>query len=522
MKSLAETWREEIDQVLSKIYGSLAWGYTKAGEPFLPQRRHRERHSLTLGAPGSGKTRLLSLIARSHIEQGHTLIILDPHGTKPDSLYQLVLADALDLGLEGELILLDPSAPPQGYVLSWNPTSRNGLPVPTQAEYLLEAVNKACKDFLSEEQRPQHERWLLNILEYLIYENRPLLDSLEILRGEGLLEIEESEILATELDYYYRQTPKRREELTESIFNRLRRILSSPALQETFSQREGRFHLTELIKEPGKIILTNLGSSPRLSRRASTLLGSLLLAELVMALELRGAREPQVAVICDEASRFITPDLGIAFAELRGYGCSMTLAAQSLSQLADEERKTLETCMACSETIIAFRLSFEDAERLARGFLKFEPHLIKDEIFQTKYEPYISPITTSTSSRSQSYLEDEPDIVRITETEATNTGYITEHLAFEELTSRTFYSLEEQIRMLAEEIRDLPDREAILKDSRQLQRLRVAEVPDAEFSQEELRALYRRLFEGSEYYVKIEEIKAERARTKGFENPEEF
>lgn len=121
----------------------------------------------------------------------------------------------------------------------------------------------------------------------------------------------------------------------------------------------------------------------------------------MMALELRGTTEPHVAVICDEVSRFITPDLAVALAELRGYGCSMTLAAQSLCQLSTQERQILETVLGCSETLISFRVQFADALRMAQEMMTFDPHLVKDEIYQTKSRAYLEPriVTTMTPKR---------------------------------------------------------------------------------------------------------------------------
>lgn len=519
MNNLVESWKAEIEQALQDLKGSSPLGYTGGGEPVLPKKKQLERHCFILGAPGSGKSRLMALLAKAHLQEGHTLIVLDPHGTKPDSLYQLTLAEALDQGLEDELLCLDPSD--EQYTIKWNPTSRNGLPVATQSEYLLEAINKACKDFLEPESRPQHERWLLNTLEYLIYKGKPLIDSLDTLRGvDDFTEIEESAILREEWDYYRRQRVKRRDELTESVFNRMRRILASPALQDIFSQREATFNLAELIKEP-RIILCNLGSSARLSRRASTLLGSLILAELLMALEQRASREPHLAIIADEASRFLTPDLGIALAELRGYGCSMTLACQSLSQLADKEREILETCLACCETIITFRLGDEDSARLARQCLRYDPYLLKDEILSTKFEPVLKRVTLGTVSRGKTSSENrsypEGDLAKgvisggetYSEVETCSEGYVTENIPFEEVSSRTYFSLEEQLRILSEKIRDLPDRQAMIKDNQGVKLFEVAKVADAEFSKEELKALSKRLFSKSHYYVKIEKIKAE-------------
>jgi type IV secretory pathway TraG/TraD family ATPase VirD4 len=196
------------------------------------------------------------------------------------------------------------------------------------------------------------------------------------------------------------------------------------------------------------MILANLGTSPSLSRRASTLLGALLLSEVLMSLELREGRR-QVAVIVDEASRFITPDLAVTFAELRGYGCAMTLAAQSLSQLETTERKILETVMSCSETIISFRASFEDAARLAPQFLRYDPYKPKEE----------------------------------------NENHT------------IYFTLEEQLRETAELLFQLPDRQCLIKNQRGIYQVEVAEVKDADLSKEALKSLFTQ----ADYYVRMEE-----------------
>jgi hypothetical protein len=455
------------------------------------------RHLFCLGSPGTGKTRFLSLLARLHLDAGHTLIVLDPHGTKPNSLFQLALTDAWDQRLENELIIIDPSDP--HYTLAWNPTAQIGLPIATHAEYLLDAINKACGDFLNPEAKPQHERWLLNVLATLITKNQPLIKALDLLGAQSdAPEIDSDRLLQKEWQYYQQQRPARQAELTESVFNRLRRLLSAPALRAMFSQSQSVFSFSWLLQYPC-IVLVNLGSSPYLSRRAGTLLGTLLLADLMMALEMRGQTEPHVAVICDEASRFITPDLAAMMAEMRGYGASLTLAAQSLSQLSGQERKLLDIALDCSETIITFRAGYEDAQRLAKQFLKYQPYKLKDEIKQTKFEPVIQEVeivsdseTTPGGTTSRTYDDEDEELTRtVTEgqpstTRTTNTGYITDHLPFTEVTSRTYFSPEEQLLALTQRIRDLPDRHAIFKTENTAHEFLIAPVPDAGFTPEEL------------------------------------
>lgn len=515
-----DSW-EQIEEHLQ--WPSISLGHSRTtlgrlvasrGTAGLPARALR-RHLFCLGSPGTGKTRFLSLLARLHLDAGHTLIVLDPHGTKPDSLFQLALADAWDQHLENELIVIDPSDP--HYTLAWNPTAQIGLPVATHAEYLLDAINKACGDFLNPEAKPQHERWLLNVLSTLITKNQPLIKALDFLAAQqgNAPQIEDDSLLQKEWQYYQQQRPARQAELTESVFNRVRRLLSAPALRAMFSQRQAVFSFSWLLKYPC-IVLVNLGTSPYLSRRAGTLLGTLLLADLMMALELRGQTAPHVAVICDEASRFITPDLAAMMAEMRGYGASLTLAAQSLSQLSGQERKLLDIALDCSETIVTFRAGVEDARRLAQQFLKYEPYKLKDEIEQTKFEPVLTQVEIESRSEPEPGLttsityDDEDEELTRTETSSqpgpthtTSTGYVTEHVPFREVTSRTYFSPEEQLLALTERIRDLPDRHAFFKSENRVQEFEIASVPDAGFILEELALWREHRFSKLKLYSKI-------------------
>jgi len=485
-------------------------GKTDDGELIGLTEKSLKRHCLMLGVPGSGKTRALALMVRAHLEAGHAVLVLDPHGTKPNSLYQLALWESLcEPETRKRLILIDPSD--SRFVLKWNPTARNGLPASTQAEFLLEAIQKATKDFLNPEPKPQHERWLLNTVELLIRNNAPLVEALQLLRGVRALppglDPEAGDILAEEWAYFARAQPRHQSELTESVFNRLRRILASPALQTMFSQPEGRFHLRELLEEP-RVILVNLGSNSLLSRRASTLLGSLLLAELMMALELRGKTEPHVAVICDEASRFATPDLASTFAELRGYGCSMVLACQSLSQLNTEERQIMEVVLSCAETLITFRVGYEDALRLGPQLLRYDPKRVKDEIKSTKFEPRLVRVSsssyTSGGSRTSPPLSLWAQSVTYQNSSTLNQGFVTDHRRFEETTSRTFFTLEEELREAVELLLHLPDRHCVLKDTRGVVDLEVAHVPDANLTQEEILRINEALFTRLPFYAKMD------------------
>lgn len=482
------------------------WTPKPAFRLWLPEQA-LARHSFVLGKPGVGKSRLVALMALAHLERGHGVVLIDPHANKPNSLFQLVLASVLEYRLTDRLVLLDFTD--LEHTLAWNPTARTGLPISTQAGTLREAINKACRDFLSSEPKPQHDRWLQNCLELLITSDQPLMQLLPLMANPdaflGANPCKLDPILQAEWSWFLDQKPARQSEILESVFNRMRELLSAPALQALFSQRESRFDLGQLITEP-KIVLVNLGESSQLPSNAGTLLGALLLSELTHALKLRQATDPHIAVICDEVSRFITPDLSQALAELRGFGSSWTLAAQSFSQLAMHERRLLETALACSETLVAFRLGYDDAERIAKEFLVYDPHLIKDEIYGTRYRPILerrlnetrTRATSTTSGKDQeSHMESES----ISESEQ----WVTEHEEYQELAHREFYGTHEQLLILTQQIRDLPDRVAVLKHpDTGVQVFRVADVPDADFTPEELARIRQWVYTNSNLYAKID------------------
>lgn len=64
-------------------------------------------HSLIVGGTGRGKSKLMELLIRYHLQQGHGMLVLDPHGY----LYEDILAYATAAGYRNALILVNANEP---------------------------------------------------------------------------------------------------------------------------------------------------------------------------------------------------------------------------------------------------------------------------------------------------------------------------------------------------------------------------------------------------------------------------
>ncbi|MCB0334366.1 MAG: DUF87 domain-containing protein, partial [Bdellovibrionales bacterium] len=72
--------------------------------PFGIKREDRARHMYIVGKSGTGKSKLIQLLAKNDIEAGHGCAILDPHGDLVDDILKLVPRHRIN-----DVVLFDPS-----------------------------------------------------------------------------------------------------------------------------------------------------------------------------------------------------------------------------------------------------------------------------------------------------------------------------------------------------------------------------------------------------------------------------
>jgi hypothetical protein len=150
----------------------------------------------------------------------------------------------------------------------------------------------------------------------------------------------------------------------KQILRRLWGVLSTPAFERMFTQRENKLDLFEAMNE-GKIVLVNTAKD-LLKREGSQLLGRFFIAMIAQAALERStvpdrSRNPTFVYV-DEAQEYFDDSIETILNQARKYRVGLTLAHQTLDQLSPRLRSAL---LANSSMKCAGGVSAKDARALA-------------------------------------------------------------------------------------------------------------------------------------------------------------
>jgi type IV secretory pathway VirB4 component len=103
---------------------AVALGQTPAGLPVLLPLRARMEHSHIIGTTGGGKSKFLEHCIRQDIAAGRGVLVIDPHGEHPDSLYRSILGWLDEKGYLNKrtVHVIDPNA--ATHTIGFNPLAR--------------------------------------------------------------------------------------------------------------------------------------------------------------------------------------------------------------------------------------------------------------------------------------------------------------------------------------------------------------------------------------------------------------
>ncbi len=167
--------------------------------------------------------------------------------------------------------------------------------------------------------------------------------------------------------WYNQLKPGERAQAFGPVLSRLRPLLLRRRVRDVIGQPDPTFTMAEVLAEP-KVLLVSLAEG-LLGPEAASLIGSLVVAQLWQAIQGRAAvpasaRRP-VFVFTDEFQEYVAlpTDVSDVMARARGYGVSMHLAHQHLSQLPPDLRAAVA---ANARSRIAFQSAADDAQVLAR------------------------------------------------------------------------------------------------------------------------------------------------------------
>src|SRR5581483_222125 len=326
----------------------------------------RTRHIHVIGASGTGKSTLLFNLIRQDIEQCRGVALLDPHGDLTDRLLGVIPPNRVE-----DVVLFDPTD--EEHSIGFN---------------ILSAHNDFERNLLASDLVSVFQRLSTSWGDQMgsVLQNA-IMAFLESDRGGTLADLRRfliepdfrEKFLATVRDpgivYYWKKgfTQLSGNKSIGPVITRLDSFLSPKTLRYVVSQSRNRLDFADIM-DTGKIFLAKL-SQGLLGRENSFLLGSLIVSKLqqvVMARQRQGeAFRRDYAVFIDEFNNFICPSMAEILSSARKYRLGLALAHHELRQL-QRDPDVGSAVLSNSGTRICFRVSDEDARKLAEGFGFFE------------------------------------------------------------------------------------------------------------------------------------------------------
>jgi len=373
-------------------------------EPLILTPSARSTGVHIMGAPGSGKSKLLEHIGRYDIRSGNGLLVIDPHG---DSVRELTRFGAR-YRLRRNIYVLDVSS--GDHVLGLDCFGpQPGTDISTRVE---RAVNASLKAWSVDDpnQTPRMLRWLRNTFTVAIEAHRsvPELAPLFEFGNEAVRRyLTRNTSVAAEWEALNQlRTLTQFDDQIQSTKNRLDALTRSRTTRRFFAMTEPTLTLNlARAMDAGDIILVNLQPSPNLDPRNARLFGSLLVSQAFDTLRQRVARRGRplrpFSVIIDEAQNFLSSDIPELFAQGRKYGLYLTIAHQFAQQMREEDERVWAALNGAARTKILFAVGSDaDAKEMVHEMFPGQINYteVKHRTWQTKFRPVQGWVETTSQT----------------------------------------------------------------------------------------------------------------------------
>lgn len=319
------------------------------------------KHLHLIGPTGTGKSSLITNLVTAQIAAGYGAAVLDPKGD--------LVADILDRIPDhrtADVVVLDPTdlTDPVGFNIL---AGSDPLLVTDQ---IMNIFHNVYRDSWGPRMADVLRTSVLTLTQTpgMTLVEIPALLTDEAFRSSVVRQVKDR-VLKDYWRIYESQSSGERNQAIAPVMNKLRPLLLDPRIRATLGQSQSGFDMPQILSG-NKILLVALAKG-QLGEETASLFGSLVIAKLWQAAQGRSAipardRRPFFTHV-DEFQDFLNLPMSVAdvLAQARGYGFSLTLAHQHLSQLPPSLRSAV---LANARSRIVFQTAADDAKTLAHEF----------------------------------------------------------------------------------------------------------------------------------------------------------
>jgi len=366
-------------------------------------RDDRTRHQYIIGKSGSGKSVLLSFMARQDIWNGDGICMVDPHGDLIEDTLQTVPKERAR-----DVVLFDPAD-------TERPMGLNLLEAHTPEERdraSLDAMEIFIKIFGDEIFGPRIQHYFRNACLTLMEdeeEGATLIDVPRIFTDEEFLKYKlgkvTNSVVRSFWEHEYANTGDReKQEMIPYFSSKFGPFITNTTIRNIIGQSKSAFSIREIM-DTQKILLVNL-SKGKVGDLNAQLLGLIFVNKINMAAmgrqDIPKKDRKDFYLYVDEFQNFATDTFASILSEARKYRLSLIMAHQYIAQLTKtptgkDDTRVRDAVFGNVGTMCSFKVGADDAEYLAK---EYAPSLSEQDILSiANYKCYLKLNINNTTSR---------------------------------------------------------------------------------------------------------------------------
>jgi len=367
------------------------------------QKADRSRHHYIIGKSGSGKSALLSYMARQDIINGEGICVIDPHGDLIDDILTYIPKERAK-----DVIIFDPAD-------TERPMGLNMLEAKDSAEQDLassQATEIFIKLFGDEIFGPRIQHYFRNACLTLMEdesEGATLIDVPRIFTDDAFLKYKVKKIKNPVVKSFWQNEyantgDRERQEMIPYFSSKFGPFITNSIMRNTIGQAKSSFNFRQTMDE-GKILLVKL-SKGKIGDLNTQLLGLVIVAKIQQAAMSRAdmpeSERKDFFLYVDEFQNFATDSFCSILSEARKYHLNLIMAHQYINQLVVTKFGSTSTQIRDAVfgnvgTLNSFKVGADDAEYLAK---EYAPLLSEQDVIGiSNYKMYAKLNINNTTSR---------------------------------------------------------------------------------------------------------------------------